>query len=88
MILEGVTLPAKKQELLHYARTQDATAASDLQALPDREYSSLDEVGEALLPVQPSRTRPLVKRAHQESGDPPGGDSYTDPHPPGSVRLG
>lgn len=52
VVLEGVALPAKKQELLDYARTQDAAAVSDLQALPDREYSSLDEVGEALAPVR------------------------------------
>ena len=87
MVLEGVALPAKKDELLDYARTQDAAAVSDLQALPDREYSSLDEVGEALAPVQPSRARSLLKHPHEESGDPPGGGSYTDPHPePGSLR--
>jgi hypothetical protein len=87
VVLEGVALPAKKQQLLDYARTQDAAAVSDLEALPDREYSSLDEVGEALAPVQPSRAQSLLQHAHEESGDPPGGGSYTDPHPePGSLR--
>lgn len=87
VVLEGVPLPAKKGELIEYAREQDAATVSDLQALPDREYSSLDEVGEALAPVQPSRAQSLLKRPHEESGEPPGGGSYTDPHPePGSLR--
>jgi hypothetical protein len=87
VVLEGVALPANKQRLLDYARQHDESAAADLQALPDREYSSLDDVGEALAPVQPSRTQPLLEHPHEESGDPPGGGSYTDPHPePGSLR--
>lgn len=87
VVLEGVDLPAKKRELIEYARAQDESAAAELQRLPDREYSSLDEVGEALAPVQPQWTQPEVHKPRDESGRPPGGDSYTDPNPePGSVR--
>jgi uncharacterized protein DUF2795 len=86
-ILEGVPLPAQKRDLLAYAREQDASAAADLQELPDREYSSLDEVGEALAPVQPEWPQPDVHEPRDESGQPPGGDAYVDPHPePGAVR--
>jgi hypothetical protein len=87
VVLEGVPLPAKKGQLLAYAREQDERAAADLQALPDREYSSLDEVGEALAPVQPEWLKPDVHEPRDESGRPPGGDAYLDPHAePGSVR--
>jgi hypothetical protein len=87
VVLEGVPLPAKKRELLEYARRQDESAAADLAQLPDREYSSLDEVGEALAPVQPEWPAPDVHEPRDESGQPPGGDAYLDPHPePGSVR--
>jgi hypothetical protein len=86
VVLEGVALPAQKRDLLDYARTQDERAARQLEQLPDREYRSLDEVGEALAPVQPSRPRPDAA-PHEESGAPPGGDAYLEPHPePGSVR--
>lgn len=85
--LEGVPLPARKQELLDYARSQDETAAQRLAALPDREYRSLDEVGEALVPVQPPRPKPDPARPREESGEPPGGDAYVDPNAqPGAVR--
>jgi hypothetical protein len=87
VVLEGVPLPAKKNELIDYARTQDESAAADLQKLPDREYSSLDDVGEALAPVQPESPRSDPQKPRDESGQPPGGDSYTDPSPePGAVR--
>jgi hypothetical protein len=87
VVLEGVALPAKKQQLLDYARDQDESAVADLQRLPDREYSSLDEVGEALAPVQPEWPRADPQKPRDESGQPPGGDAYTDPSPePGAVR--
>jgi uncharacterized protein DUF2795 len=87
VVLEGVPLPAKKQELLEYARSQDQAAAQQLAGIPDREYRSLDEVGEALAPVQPTAPDPDAVRPREESGQPPGGDSYLDPHPePGAVR--
>jgi hypothetical protein len=87
VVLEGVALPAQKRQLIDYARTQDETAARQLEQLPDREYRSLDEVGEAIAPVQPSWAQPDVQRPREESGKPPGGDAYLDPHPePGAVR--
>jgi hypothetical protein len=76
-LLQGVPLPAGKQELIGYARAEGgAQFAAALERLPDREYASLDEVGEVLQPVQPKRTReePLPR---PESGEPPGGAGYT-----------
>lgn len=87
VVLEGVDLPATKGELVAYARREDPDAARLLEALPEREYRSLDEVGEALAPVQPQWPKPDVQTPRDESGQPPGGDSYLDPHPePGAVR--
>jgi uncharacterized protein DUF2795 len=87
VLLEGVPLPARRGELLAYARSQDAGAADELASLPDREYRSLDEVGEALAPVQPPRSQPEAVVPHEESDAPPGGDDYVRPHPePGAVR--
>jgi hypothetical protein len=86
-VLEGVDLPADKKKLIAYARTQDERAAGVLQALPEREYRSLDDVGEALSPVQPSPLRPPAQLPREESDQPAGGDSYLDPHAePGAVR--
>jgi Protein of unknown function (DUF2795) len=87
VVLEGVALPATKAELLDYARTQDVDAARKLQSLPDGEYRSLDEVGEALEPVQPPAAEARSDVPREESDAPPGGDSYVDPSPePGAVR--
>jgi uncharacterized protein DUF2795 len=87
VVLEGVPLPAHKRELVEYARSQDDGMAEELATLPDREYRSLDEVGEALAPVQPSRSQPAAAVPREESDLPPGGDAYVDPHPePGAVR--
>jgi hypothetical protein len=86
-LLEGVPLPAQKRELVAYARSQDDRAAEELASLPDREYRSLDEVGEALAPVQPSRPQPEAALPREESDLPPGGENYVKPHPePGAVR--
>jgi Protein of unknown function (DUF2795) len=86
-LLEGVPLPAHKQELITYARSQDDRAAEELASLPDREYRSLDEVGEALAPVQPSRPQADAAAPREESDKPPGGDAYVELHPePGAVR--
>ena len=80
-------LPASKAELVEYARREDPDAAALLEALPDREYRSLDEVGEALAPVQPPRAQPDTAVPREESDKPPGGDAYIEPHPePGAVR--
>ena len=89
VLLEGVPLPAAKGVLLDYARSQDAggDALALLEALPDREYSSLDEVGETLYPVQPTRSKRQPEQPKPESGEPPGAEAYTDPSPePGRVR--
>ena len=86
-LLEGVPLPARKQELLAYARSQEDGLAEELASLPDREYRSLDEVGEALAPVQPPWSRPEAAVPREESDLPPGGENYVKPHPePGAVR--
>lgn len=86
-VLEGVDLPADKKKLIDYARSQDDRAAGLLQALPEREYRSIDEVGEALDPVQPAWLKPVPQRPREESGAPPGGDSYLDASAePGEVR--
>jgi hypothetical protein len=75
VVLEGVSLPAKKRELIEYAARNDASFTSDLELLPDREYDRIDEVGEELLAVQPpaATQTPLPK---PESGKPPGGSDY------------
>ena len=87
VVLEGVPLPASKAELVDYARREDPDAARLLETIPDREYRSLDEVGEALAPVQPPRSQPEAAVPREESDKPPGGDAYIDPHPePGAVR--
>jgi Protein of unknown function (DUF2795) len=89
VLLEGVPLPAKKQELTDYASRQSGGSdfLPDLRALPDHEYRSLDDVGEALLRVQPSPKDQARSVPDEESGQPPGGDEYTNPSPePGAIR--
>jgi hypothetical protein len=88
-MLEGVPLPAGKQELVEHARGEDADPGlvALLEALPERGYGSIDEVAEALHPVQPARTRRVPDEPKPESGLPPGGKAYTDPAAePGAVR--
>jgi Protein of unknown function (DUF2795) len=53
-VLEGIRLPATRDELVSYARRWDPGAASELSVLPERSYTRIDEVGEALLRVQPA----------------------------------
>jgi hypothetical protein len=89
-LLVGVPLPAEKPDLLEYAVRQHAEP-SLLDALrtlsDDSEYESLDEVVEELLQVQPSREDDVPQKPHEESGKPPGGESYTDKDPEsGAVR--
>jgi len=89
VLLEGIPLPASKQELLHYAGREDGDsgALALLETLQEREYASIDEVGEALLPVQPERPTEQPAQPRPESGQPPGGSAYTDPsEEPGWVR--
>ena len=78
VLLEGVPLPAGKQALIEYAHEQDDHRfAGLLERLEDREYGSLDEVGEELAPVQPERPSPDPHRPREESDLPPGGVAYT-----------
>ena len=81
VVLEGVPLPADKRTLIRYAREQraDERLLGRLATLPDREYSTLDEVGEELAPVQPSWRSPQADVPRPESGAPPGGDAYVQP---------
>jgi Protein of unknown function (DUF2795) len=88
-LLEGVPLPARKAELIAYARRQDARAPLHLlERLPDREYEAIDDVGEALAPVQPpSASRGQAPPPREESDLPPGGPDYVNRSPsPGAVR--
>ena len=79
--LVGVALPARKPELLEYAVSQRAEPAllDPLRSLPDgKEFASLDDVVEELLQVQPARIDAVPHEPREESGQPPGGDAYTD----------
>jgi hypothetical protein len=51
VLLKGVPLPATKDQLLEYAVQQRAEPdlIAALRGLPEREYKSLDEVGEELV---------------------------------------
>jgi hypothetical protein len=75
-LLEGAPLPATRADLIEYAERQgDRGTARRLRALPSRRYDWLDEVGEALEPVQP--TWPRERRVPvAEAGSPPGGAGY------------
>ena len=85
--LEGVPLPAAKEELVRYATREEPGLTRLLAALPDRRYHAIDEVGEALAPVQPARSNKTSQIPHAESGLPPGGDDYLSPNPtPGAIR--
>jgi Protein of unknown function (DUF2795) len=87
-LLEGVPLPASKAELIRYARAQHGVKPVHLlERLPDREYGSIDEVGEELVGVQPSASHDDPELPREESDLPPGGDDYVNPHPrSGAVR--
>jgi hypothetical protein len=88
-LLEGVALPATRKELIEYAMTQSNGDwfRSELERLPERKFGSLDEVGEELVSVQPSRDREQPHQPKPESGVPPGGEAYTNPDAePGVVR--
>lgn len=89
-LLEGVRLPATKDELLEHAVRQRAEPQllEALRSIPDRPYERLDEVGEEVVRVQPSPPREPPPRPRDESGAPPGDEAYTDPSPePGGVRA-
>jgi Protein of unknown function (DUF2795) len=79
-VLEGIPLPAKKSELVEYARAQDDGIARELEGLPDEEFDRLDAVGEILMLV-PTAPRPDGRLPLPESGKPPGGPDYLTPNP-------
>lgn len=75
-LLEGVPLPATRSDLVEQAKRHgDAGAARRLRSLPSRRFDMLDDVGEALEPVQPKRARER-QVPKPESGLPPGGPAY------------
>jgi hypothetical protein len=86
VLLEGITLPATREQLVHYAAPQDAEAAVELRRIPDRTYQSIDEVGEELAHTEP-HLRAAEHLPHPESGGPPGGEDYVNRLPtPGAIR--
>ena len=86
-VLEGVTLPATRAELLAYARAQDGDIVRDLAQLPDEEFDRLDAVG-AWLTMELSPPKPPEQASpHEESGQPPGGDDYVTPHPKDTGKV-
>jgi hypothetical protein len=90
VLLEGVDLPAQKAELVRYAAEQRATPSQIglLAGLPDEEFDTIDAIGEQLAPVQPESKDEVPHEPKEESGDPPGGDAYTQLHPEsGAVRA-
>lgn len=75
-LLEGVPLPATKQDLIQHTRRDGSKAAAKaLKGLPAQRYASLEEVGEQLAPVQPAW--PQSHRVPRPESDlPPGGAHY------------
>jgi hypothetical protein len=82
-LLEGVSLPAERDELVEYAAREGPSALqlAALCRLPDRPYDSIDEVAEELVRVQPAREREVPHEPKEESGAPPGGSAYVEQHP-------
>ncbi len=89
VLLEGVPLPTGRQALVEYAEHEGAAPwqLGALRSLPEQRWSTIDAVAEWLVRVQPPSEREEPHQAHEESGAPPGGDAYTQPHPEsGEVR--
>src|SRR3954463_9322667 len=89
VLLEGVPLPNERSSLLRYALHEGATGEQIalLQRLPERRYDNIDEVAEELVSVQPRPEHEEPESPDEESGAPPGGETYTQPHPEsGRVR--
>jgi hypothetical protein len=87
VVLEGVPLPATREQLVRYAAQHDAEAAVELELVPNREYRTIDDVGEELVAthVVHAESERLPK---PESGEQPGGSDYLKPFPSdtGTVR--
>ncbi|HEY7604200.1 MAG TPA: DUF2795 domain-containing protein [Gaiellaceae bacterium] len=79
VVLEGIPLPAGKNEIVEYARGQSAPAPvlAALERIPEQAYERLDAVGEAIVPRGPS-VAPKVREPGPESGSVPGGEAYAD----------
>jgi hypothetical protein len=78
VVLEGIGLPATRDELVRYAAAEDPEAASALRTIADGSYRRIDDVGNALAATQPvARATPSLPRP--ESGEPPGGPDYVRP---------
>ena len=89
VLLEGVSLPSERSSLMKYALHEGATAQQIalLRQLPERRFDNIDEVAEELMHVQPPREDEVPHKPREESGNPPGGDAYTQPRPEsGQVR--
>jgi hypothetical protein len=89
VLLEGVPLPNERASILRYALSERATGAQIalLQHLPERRYDNIDEIAEELAPVQPAYEREVPHTPREESGEPPGGEAYTQKRPEsGAVR--
>ena len=89
VLLEGVALPNDRSSLLKYALHEGATGEQIalLQRLPERQYDNIDEVAEQLVRVQPPDHHEEPHSPREESGEPPGGDAYTQRRPTsGAVR--
>jgi uncharacterized protein DUF2795 len=85
VVLEGIGLPATRDELVSYAAAEDREAASALRQIEDRTYGRIDEVGEQLAATQPLR-RTTTSLPRPESGEPPGGADYVRSFPAGGGR--
>ena len=66
VVLEGIRLPATRDELIAYARRYDAVAAEQLARLPERSYDSIDSAAEELLSVQPSPRQVIQMQKQQD----------------------
>jgi hypothetical protein len=73
--LAGIRLPASKARIVQWLREHggDVEAA---QRLPEREYASANDVGEALQPVEPMPLAEPARPGSTQSGEPPGRDRY------------
>ena len=78
-LLAGMELPATKYDIVSYASGQGAQAEemAALRGLEEREYRSAMDVVEALRPAYPYVPEPEPDQPREESGRPPGGESYT-----------
>lgn len=89
VLLEGVPLPVERKGLVEYAQHEGAAPwqLGALRSLPEKRWSTIDEVAEQLARVQPPFEHEEPHQPSEESGDPPGGSDYTNPRPEsGAVR--